>query len=196
MKTLVMAEAVDILVTVLVGLGLLLLSLSAASDCWRQDAKDPTSSVGLSIRCRGLWSECLFDNVANLWTCDIPVSYLSEHPAVLMATRVLVVLSGFLTLSAIPPFIAGMRCIKLLQNQVHQKHRLTLAAGVLFLLGGLSGATAILWYGLDTVQKYKLEVCFTSKEEEVFFRNRMCRKLCRCFREHFMQTCSSNSGNA
>ncbi|XP_053137530.1 uncharacterized protein LOC128338726 isoform X6 [Hemicordylus capensis] len=69
----------------------------------KQDAKDPLSSVDLSNRCRGLWSECVFDNVANLWTCDIPISYLSEHP-------------------------------------------------------GLSGAIAVLWYGIDTVQKYKLEV--------------------------------------
>ncbi|XP_028596842.2 claudin-16-like [Podarcis muralis] len=153
-----MAVATDILAMGLGGLGFLLLVLGAGADCWRQDAKDPLSSVGLSARCRGLWSECVFDNVADLWTCDIPISYLSEHPAVLVVTRVLVILSAFLTLSAIPPFIAGMKCTKLMRSRVLQKQKFSLAAGILFLLGGLSGAVASLWYGIDTVQKYKLEV--------------------------------------
>ncbi|XP_053137531.1 claudin-16-like isoform X7 [Hemicordylus capensis] len=123
-----------------------------------QDAKDPLSSVDLSNRCRGLWSECVFDNVANLWTCDIPISYLSEHPAVLVTTRILLILSSFLTLAAVAPFIAGMKCIKLFRDGVPQKYKFSLVAGILFLLGGLSGAIAVLWYGIDTVQKYKLEV--------------------------------------
>ncbi|XP_015274141.1 PREDICTED: claudin-16-like [Gekko japonicus] len=141
--------------------GLLLLVLCAGSDCWRQDAKDPLSSVGLSVRCRGLWSECIFDNVANFWTCDIPISYLSEHPAVLVVTRVLVILSGFLTLAALPPFIAGMKCTNLIRDKVPRKYKFSLAAGSLFLLGGTAGAVAVLWYGIDTVQKYKLEVTFS-----------------------------------
>ncbi|XP_054857047.1 claudin-16-like [Eublepharis macularius] len=154
------AIATDVLVMVLGILGLLLLILCAGSDCWRQDAKDPLSSVGLSIRCRGLWSECIFDNVANLWTCDIPISYLSEHPAVLVVTRVLVILSGFLTLAAMPLFIAGMKCTKLISDKVPRKYKFSFASGGLFFLGGLAGAIAVLWYGIDTVQKYKLEVTF------------------------------------
>ncbi|CAM5105472.1 unnamed protein product [Natator depressus] len=55
----------------------------------QQDAKDPHSSVGLSARCRGLWSECVFDNMANLWTCDIPISYLSEQSGLSGAIAVL-----------------------------------------------------------------------------------------------------------
>ncbi|XP_042336201.1 claudin-16-like [Sceloporus undulatus] len=153
-----MAVAADVLTLVLGGLGLVLLILCAGSDCWRQDAKDPLSSVGLSVRCRGLWSECIFDNVADLWTCDIPVSYLGEHPAVLVVTRGLVILSGFMTLSAVPLFVAGMNCTNLCHDKVPQKYKFSFAAGSLFLLGGLSGAVAVLWYGIDTVQKYKLEV--------------------------------------
>ncbi|KAF7239340.1 Claudin-16 [Varanus komodoensis] len=153
-----MAAAARALAPLLGSLGLLLLVLCAKSDCWRQDAKDPLSSVGLSIRCRGLWRECIFDNVASLWTCDIPVSYLSDHPAVLVVTRVLVILSGSLVLCAIPPSIAGMKCTKLTQGRRLRKHNFSLTAGILLLLGGLSAAVAVLWYGIDTVQKYKLEV--------------------------------------
>ncbi|XP_060615067.2 claudin-16-like [Anolis sagrei] len=153
-----MAAAADVLSLVLGTLGLALLILSTGSDCWRQDAKDPLSSVGLSVRCRGLWSECIFDNVANLWTCDIPISYLSKHPGVLVVTRVLVILSGFMTLFALPTLIAGMDCTKLFHDNVPLKHTFSLAAAILFLLGGLSGAVAVFWYGIDTIQKYKLEV--------------------------------------
>nr|XP_056721362.1 claudin-16-like [Euleptes europaea] len=160
MKITAPALAADMLAMVLGVSGLLLLFLCAGSDCWRQDAKDPLSSVGLSVRCRGLWSECIFDNVANLWTCDIPISYLSEHPAVLVVTRVLVILSSFLTLAAMPPFIAGMKCTNLIRDKAPRKYKFSLAAGTLFLLGGLAGAIAVLWYGIDTVQKYKLEVTF------------------------------------
>ncbi|CAM4668772.1 unnamed protein product [Lepidochelys olivacea] len=185
-----------------------------------QDAKDPHSSVGLSARCRGLWSECVFDNMANLWTCDIPISYLSEHSgsicgtsakrpfsstlkvlvvtyemaptsqnsfcprpgsaqlirraipvpdftlqlsafpsgAVLVITRALVILTGIFCLGAVPCLIAGMKCTKLISEQVHQKYKFSLAAGTLFFLGGLSGAIAVLCYAVDTVQKYRLEV--------------------------------------
>ncbi|XP_053137529.1 claudin-16-like isoform X5 [Hemicordylus capensis] len=98
-----------------------------------QDAKDPLSSVDLSNRCRGLWT-------------------------VLVTTRILLILSSFLTLAAVAPFIAGMKCIKLFRDGVPQKYKFSLVAGILFLLGGLSGAIAVLWYGIDTVQKYKLEV--------------------------------------
>ncbi|XP_066493541.1 claudin-16-like [Tiliqua scincoides] len=160
MKTTAAAVVADISAMALGSLSLVLLLLSAGSDCWRQDAKDPLSSVGLSNRCRGLWSECVFDNVADLWTCDIPISYLSEHPAVLVVTRVLVILSGFLTLTALAPFIAGMKCTNLVHDRIPQKYKFSLAAGSLFFLGGLSGAIAVLWYGIDTVQKYKLEVSF------------------------------------
>ncbi|XP_008122678.1 claudin-16 [Anolis carolinensis] len=153
-----MAAGADIVTLVLGALGLALLVLSAGSDCWRQDAKDPLSSVGLSVRCRGLWSECVFDNVADLWTCDIPISYLGEHPGVLVVTRVLVILSGLMTFSAMPTFIAGMGCTKLFHDNVPLKHQFSLAAATLFLLGGLSGAVAVFWYAVDTVQKYKLEV--------------------------------------
>ncbi|XP_077167274.1 claudin-16-like isoform X2 [Paroedura picta] len=160
METTAPAVAADVSAMALGVSGLLLLALCAGSDCWKQDAKDLLSSVGLSIRCRGHWSECIFDNVANLWTCDIPISYMSEHPAILVVTRVLVILSGLLTLAALPLLIAGMQCTNLIRDKVPRKHKFSLAAGSFFLLGGLAGAVAVLWYGIDTVQKYKLEVSF------------------------------------
>ncbi|XP_019350828.2 claudin-16 [Alligator mississippiensis] len=102
----------------------------------QEDAKDPHSSVGLSSRCRGLWSECVFDIVASLRTCDIPTSYLSKHPAVLVTTRALVIVTGVLCVGAMPSLVIGMRCTHLMRSNAHHKYKFTLAAGTLFLLGG------------------------------------------------------------
>ncbi|XP_019367571.1 PREDICTED: claudin-16-like [Gavialis gangeticus] len=154
------AAVLDVLGMALGGLGLLFFVLCAGTDCWREDAKDPHSSVGLSSRCRGLWSECVFDNVARLWTCDIPTSYLSQRPAVLVTTRALVIVTSLLCIGAMPSLIVGMRCTHLMRGNVRQKYKFTLAAGTLFLLGGLAGTAAVLWYAVDTVQKYRLEVSF------------------------------------
>lgn len=47
------------------------------------------------------------------------------------------------------------------QNETFREH----VVGVLNSLSftGLSGAIAVLWYGIDTVQKYKLEVSLIFK---------------------------------
>ncbi|XP_030078035.1 claudin-16-like [Microcaecilia unicolor] len=148
----------EVLGLLLGGICLVFFALASTTDCWREDAKDPFSSVGLSNRCRGLWSECVFDNMANLWTCDIPVSYLSKHPASLVVTRALMVVKGLLCLTAVPVLILGMKCTRFISNESHQKFRCSITAGILFLLGGLAGGVALLFYAVDTVQKYHLEV--------------------------------------
>ncbi|XP_018408122.1 PREDICTED: claudin-16-like [Nanorana parkeri] len=133
----------------------------STTDCWRQDAKDPYSSVGLSSRCRGLWSECVYDHMANIWTCDIPISYLSEHPVPLVATRALVIVNAILTFAATPPLVLGMKCIKFISGEGDLKRKLSRAAGLMLLLGGVCGGVALFWYAVDTVLKYRMEVVLT-----------------------------------
>ncbi|XP_072012217.1 claudin-16-like [Engystomops pustulosus] len=130
----------------------------STTDCWRQDAKDPHSSVGLSLRCRGLWSECIYDNMANMWTCDIPISYLSEHSVVLVATRALVVVNGILSISATPVLILGMKCTNIVHKGGDHKTWFCRAASIMLLLGGISGGVAVFWYAIDTALKYRTEV--------------------------------------
>ncbi|XP_069468275.1 claudin-16-like [Ambystoma mexicanum] len=149
--------AAEFLALLLGGIAVLSLIVSSVTDCWRQDAKDPHSSVGLSSRCRGLWSECVYDNMADLWTCDIPVSYLNEHPVSLVITRALMVVKGVLCIIALPILILGMKCTTFVHVK-RQKYAFSVSSGILFLLGGLSGGVAVLWYAVDTVLKYRLEV--------------------------------------
>ncbi|KAJ1142645.1 hypothetical protein NDU88_008958 [Pleurodeles waltl] len=153
--------AAEIFVLLLGGTAVLSLVVSSVTDCWRQDAKDPHSSVGLSSRCRGLWSECVFDNMANLWTCDIPVSYLNDHPASFIIARAMMVVQGVFCIVALPILIIGMKCTTFVNKKCH-KSRFSISSGILFLLGGLSGGVASFWYAVDTVLKYRLQC----KEQE------------------------------
>ncbi|KAJ8400223.1 hypothetical protein AAFF_G00399170 [Aldrovandia affinis] len=102
----------------------------------QHDAKDQFSSVGLSFRCRGLWSECLLDNMAHIWTCDIPLSYLGDLPAGIVATRVSIVVTCGVCVLAILMQIFGMQCTKLVSATRGQKDKLIHGSCALFLCGG------------------------------------------------------------
>ncbi|KAM4650503.1 claudin-16-like [Discoglossus pictus] len=132
--------------------------LCSTTDCWRQDAKDPYSSVGLSSRCRGLWSECVYDNMANIWTCDIPVSYLSEHPVSLVISRALVIGKGIVCIAATPLLIIGMKCTTFVKNTNPHKTEVSKTAGFMLLTGGIAGGIGVFWYAIDTALKYRTEV--------------------------------------
>nr|XP_033777302.1 claudin-16-like isoform X2 [Geotrypetes seraphini]XP_033777303.1 claudin-16-like isoform X2 [Geotrypetes seraphini] len=68
------------------------------------------------------------------------------------------IVKGLFCLTAVPVLILGMKCTRFISNKNHQKFRCSITAGILFLLGGLAGGVALLWYAVDTVQKYHLEV--------------------------------------
>ncbi|XP_039610858.1 claudin-16-like [Polypterus senegalus] len=154
-----MVEAwAEVLALIVALLGLTLLILANETDCFRQDAKDQFASVGLSIRCRGLWSECLFDNTANIWTCDFPVSYMGELPAEVIVMRVIDVVTCGMCILAIPLLICGMSCIRCMNETESRKVKLVLSSGLLFLFGGVCGLSGTGWYAAATWNKYKQEV--------------------------------------
>ncbi|XP_040271498.1 claudin-16-like [Bufo bufo] len=96
--------------------------------------------------------------MANIWTCDIPISYLSEHPVVLVVTRALVIVNGILSIAAIPVLVLGMKCTSSVHKEGDHKMWLSRAAGVMLLLGGVSGGVAVFWFAIDTTLKYRTEV--------------------------------------
>ncbi|XP_075459305.1 claudin-16-like [Ascaphus truei] len=96
--------------------------------------------------------------MANIWTCDIPVSYLSGHPVALVITRALVIVKGALSIAAAPLLIMGMKCTTFINSRDHHKVKLSTAAGTMFLIGGVCGGIAVLWYAIDTALKYRTEV--------------------------------------
>ncbi|XP_077312280.1 claudin-16-like [Lithobates pipiens] len=103
----------------------------------------------------------MYDYMANIWTCDIPISYLSEHPVPMVATRALVIVNGILSLVATPLLVLGMKCTKIISRGDDLKMNLSRAAGLMLLLGGICGGVALFWYAVDTLRKYRMEVALT-----------------------------------
>ncbi|XP_069040054.1 claudin-16-like [Lepisosteus oculatus] len=95
-----------------------------------------------------------------MWTCDSPLSFLGDLPVEMVVTRAVVVITCTVCILAIPGLICGMRCTKLISDIQNQKVKLILSSGILFLFGGVSGAVGLLWYGADTLIKYRQEVKF------------------------------------
>ncbi|XP_042199706.1 claudin-16-like [Callorhinchus milii] len=137
-----------------------LLILADVTDCWRKDAKDAFSSVGLSYRCRGLWSECVYDITADYWTCDIHTSFLGHLPSDLVITRALVIVANGACVAAALILVCGMKCTRIVGDSGAEKSRLTLCAGAMALIGGMSGGIGVSWYAVETVIKYRFEVGF------------------------------------
>ncbi|XP_067826737.1 claudin-16-like [Heptranchias perlo] len=148
-----------------------LLIISNLTDCWRSDAKDPHSSIGLSYRCRGLWGECIYDITAGYWTCDVPTSFLGNLPnwlivfcllvlADLVITRALAIVACIACVVATLVLISGMKCTKFVSDGGTEKDKLIICAGTIFFLGGIAGGIGMTWYAAETVIKYKFEVSF------------------------------------
>ncbi|XP_075696886.1 claudin-16-like [Rhinoderma darwinii] len=96
--------------------------------------------------------------MANIWTCDIPISYLSDHPVVLVVTRALVIVNGILSIAAIPVLILGMKSTNIIHRGGDHKMLFYRAAGIMLLLGGVSGLVGVFWYAIDTAIKYRMEM--------------------------------------
>ncbi|XP_043531370.1 claudin-16-like [Chiloscyllium plagiosum] len=139
---------------------LALLIISNLTDCWRSDAKDPHSSVGLSWRCRGLWGECIYDITAAYWTCDMPNSVLGHLPTDVVITRVLVIVPGVACIVAVLFLVGGMKCTKFVPDGGTEKDKLSLCAGAILSFGGIVGSIGMTWYAAETIVKYRFEVSF------------------------------------
>ncbi|XP_060707910.1 claudin-16-like [Hemiscyllium ocellatum] len=137
---------------------LALLIISNLTDCWRSDAKDPHSSVGLSWRCRGLWGECIYDITAAYWTCDMPNSVLGHLPTDVVITRVLVIVPGVACIVAVLFLIGGMKCTKPSAKTAWNGHMPGFQW--VYLPTGIVGSIGMSWYAAETIVKYRFEVSF------------------------------------
>ncbi|KAL4658579.1 claudin-16-like [Arapaima gigas] len=96
--------------------------------------------------------------MANVWTCDVLLSYLGNLPADMVGVRVLIVVTCGVSILAVPPMVCGMKSTKLVSDESGQKQSLICTSGVLYLFAGVSGTGGLLWYGAETFIKYQEEV--------------------------------------
>ncbi|XP_058849030.1 claudin-16-like isoform X3 [Acipenser ruthenus] len=97
----------------------------------------------LSIRCRGLWRECVWDKFVKIWTCDIFSSYLNPHPATIVVTRSLMITSSIASVAAFLCLLLGFRHFHYCKDAMRRRQLQRLAAALYFLVGVFSTGAII-----------------------------------------------------
>ncbi|XP_041130872.1 claudin-16-like isoform X1 [Polyodon spathula] len=127
---------------------------SLYTDCWQINSK---GSVMLSIRCRGLWRECVWDKFVKIWTCDIFSSYLNPHPATIVVTRSLMITSSIASVAAFLCLLLGFRHFHYCRDAMMRRRLQRLAAALYFLVG-VSSTGAIIRYCVYVYHIHQYEV--------------------------------------
>ncbi|XP_056398286.1 claudin-16-like [Hyla sarda] len=124
------------------------------TDCWQINSK---GSVMLSTRCRGLWRECVWDRFVKIWTCDAFSSYLNPHPATIVLTRALIIVSSIISVFAFVFLILGLKNFIWCRDPSANLQCLRLASGLYFLVG-MSSSAAIIRYCIYVYHVHQYEV--------------------------------------
>uniref|UniRef100_A0A8C3SYY8 Claudin n=1 Tax=Chelydra serpentina TaxID=8475 RepID=A0A8C3SYY8_CHESE len=123
-------------------LSTLLLVIATCTDCWMVNADD---SLEVSLKCRGLWRECVTNVQDGIRTCDQYDSILAGHPLKIVVTRALLITADILAGLALITLLLGLDCIKFLKEAPHIKLKMSdfvLSLGVLGMVGSV-------WYAVD-----------------------------------------------
>ncbi|XP_006114433.1 claudin-16-like isoform X2 [Pelodiscus sinensis] len=131
------------------GLGLLsafLLVVATCTDCWMVNADD---SLEVSLKCRGLWRECVTNVQDGIRTCDQYDSILADHPLKIVVTRALLIAADILAGSALVMLLLGLDCIKFLKDAPRIKLQMCYAGGFTLGLGSVLGMVGSVWYAVD-----------------------------------------------
>ncbi|XP_048374465.1 claudin-16-like [Sphaerodactylus townsendi] len=113
---------------------------SLCTDCWQINSK---GSVVLSMRCRGLWGECVWDKFVKIWTCDVFSSYLNPHPAAIILTRASLITSAVAGIGAFLCLLLGCRYFSCCWDLTAKYRCLCLSVGFYFFAGFMSSIGVI-----------------------------------------------------
>ncbi|XP_062822965.1 claudin-16-like [Anolis carolinensis] len=133
-----------------------LLSLIGAlwMDCWQVNSK---GSVVLSLRCRGLWGECVWDKFVKIWTCDVFGSYLNPQPEAILVTRIAAIVSAIAAAAALLCLLCGCQYFQCLSAGIAKRHWLLSSVGF-SLVAGLSSCVGVTRYGIYVFAQHQYEV--------------------------------------
>ncbi|XP_067329021.1 claudin-16-like [Anolis sagrei] len=123
-------------------------------DCWQVNSK---GSVGLSLRCRGLWGECVWDKFVKIWTCDVFGSYLNPQPEAILVTRIAVIVSVIAAAAALLCLVSGCQYFQCLWAGI-AKQRCLISSLALSLVAGLSSCVGVTRYGIYVFAQHQYEV--------------------------------------
>nr|XP_056720816.1 claudin-16-like [Euleptes europaea] len=124
------------------------------TDCWQINSK---GSVVLSMRCRGLWGECVWDKFVKIWTCDVFSSYLNPHPVAIILTRASLITSSVAGIGAFLCLLSGCRYFSCLQDKTAKHRCLCLSVGF-YLLAGFASCVGVIRYCVYVFSQHQYEV--------------------------------------
>ncbi|CAM4574650.1 unnamed protein product [Lepidochelys kempii] len=127
-------------------LSTLFLVIATCTDCWMVNADD---SLEVSLKCRGLWRECVTNVQDGIRTCDQYDSILAGHPLKIVVTRALLITADILAGLALITLLLGLDCIKFLKEAPHIKLKMCYMAGLTLGLGSVLGMVGSVWYAVD-----------------------------------------------
>ncbi|XP_060744016.1 claudin 15-like b isoform X1 [Tachysurus vachellii] len=157
-----MAEVcVEVMGVVLAILGWCLESSSTNSAVWRiQTHAD--SVIKSSSQYEGLWKSCTSNSLGVQCVTHPTILGLPAH---VQACRALMIIALLLGVASILLSVLGLKCTKLGGMKETSKGRLTLTAGLMFILSGLCVLIAVSWYAARIVQEFNDPFYFGKKSE-------------------------------
>ncbi|XP_062873263.1 claudin 15-like b [Trichomycterus rosablanca] len=146
-----MAEVmVEVLGLVLAIIGWCFESSSTNSAVWRISTNADSVSRS-SSQYEGLWKSCSSNSLGV--QCVVHPTSLGL-PGYIQACRALMIIALLLGLVSILLSVLGLKCTKLGSMSETSKGKLTLTAGVIFILSGLCVLTAVSWYADRVIKEF------------------------------------------
>ncbi|XP_061457878.1 claudin-16-like [Rhineura floridana] len=149
-----MGPAVSLLSIFLGALAFICTVGAICTDCWQVNSK---GSVVLSMRCRGLWGECVWDKFVKIWTCDVFSSYLNPHPGAIVIARASIITSAVASAGAFLCLLSGCRYFRCFQEATAKWRFLCLSVGC-DLFAGLLSCVGVIRYCLYVFFQHQYEV--------------------------------------
>ncbi|CAL8367070.1 unnamed protein product [Boreogadus saida] len=112
---------------------------------WKASSYAGDNIITAQAMHQGLWKTCVSQSTGQI-QCKVFDSLL-QIPGMVQGARGLMVTSIVLCFVSVLVAVVGMRCTTCLEDQPEQKDKVALTGGILFILSGLCGLAATIWYG-------------------------------------------------
>ncbi|XP_050985054.1 claudin 15-like b isoform X2 [Labeo rohita] len=131
--------------------GWLLTFMSLLNESWRKStfAEDALTSIWYNIN---LWQSCS-ETTTGIKNCK-PFPSLLEQPGHIQACRALMIIALILGLLGVILAVMGLKCTKLGSTSEESKGKISLIAGIFYILSGLCVMIAVSWYAARVVQEF------------------------------------------
>ncbi|CAL8281120.1 unnamed protein product [Lota lota] len=112
---------------------------------WKASAYVGDNIITAQAMYEGLWKTCVSQSTGQI-QCKVFDSLL-QMPGMVQGARGLMVASVVLCFISIMMAVVGMQCTTCLEEEPEQKDKVALIGGIMFILSGLCGLVATIWYG-------------------------------------------------